>query len=62
VERMRNMTEEERLEELKRNPKVVVNKADKGKFKFMQKYYHRGVFFMVRFPNQIRWQIMFYLF
>ena len=47
IERFRNMTEDERKLELKINPKKVTNAMSKGKYKFMQKYYHRGVFYMV---------------
>ncbi|KAI8464933.1 MAG: splicing factor, Prp19-binding domain-containing protein [Monoraphidium minutum] len=43
-ERLKNMTEEERLAWERANPKDV-KARDKSKWKFMQKYWHKGAFF-----------------
>ncbi|KAL1825709.1 hypothetical protein ACET3Z_012487 [Daucus carota] len=43
IERVRNMTEEERREWERRNPKPAA--PSKQKWRFMQKYYHKGAFY-----------------
>lgn len=43
IEKLRNMTEEERRDWEKKNPKALP--PSKKKWKFMQKYYHKGAFF-----------------
>lgn len=44
--RRRNMTDEERLEEDRLSGRLDDQKAEKPKRNFMQKYYHKGVFYM----------------
>lgn len=44
--RRRNMTDEERLEEDRKSGLLDSAKPEKPKWNFMQKYYHKGVFYM----------------
>eukprot|EP00246_Nothoceros_aenigmaticus_P016571 TRINITY_DN7638_c0_g1_i2.p1 TRINITY_DN7638_c0_g1~~TRINITY_DN7638_c0_g1_i2.p1 ORF type:complete len:438 (+),score=157.09 TRINITY_DN7638_c0_g1_i2:170-1483(+) len=51
IEKLRNMTEEERREWERKNPKPPV--PSKKKWKFMQKYYHKGAFFQSAADDRI---------
>ncbi|TPP60725.1 Microfibrillar-associated protein 1 [Fasciola gigantica] len=53
IERIRQMTDEQRREEFLRNPKKFINPAVKGKYKFLQKYYHRGAFYVSSMEDQV---------
>ncbi|CAL8117185.1 unnamed protein product [Orchesella dallaii] len=46
MERMRNLTEDERRLERMLQPKQISNQAMKGKYRYLQKYYHRGSFYL----------------
>ena len=54
LERFRHLTEEEKRLEMRMNPKQITNKAAKGKYKFLQKYYHRGAFYLAEEENLLR--------
>ncbi|XP_065844743.1 microfibrillar-associated protein 1-like [Oscarella lobularis] len=46
LDRLHQLTDEQREQEFKERPKMTTNKQTKGKMKFLQKYYHRGVFYL----------------
>jgi len=54
LDRFRNLSEEEKRLELRQNPKHITNKTTKGKYKFMQKYYHRGAFYIEEEQNILK--------
>ena len=46
IEKRRQMTDEERLEDDRRMGKFDNKEVDKSKYKFLQKYYHKGAFYV----------------
>ncbi|KAJ3694970.1 hypothetical protein LUZ60_000347 [Juncus effusus] len=53
IEKVRNMTEEERREWERRNPKLTT-KEKKQKVKFMQRFYHKGAYFQAELDEIYR--------
>ena len=47
LQMIHEMSDEKRLAFMLKNPKKITNKAQKGKYNFLQKYYHRGVYYLV---------------
>lgn len=47
------MTDDQRHEEFLRNPRKITNLAPKSQYKFLQKYYHRGSFFVQDEENRL---------
>ena len=45
LERLRNMTEEEKRKEALLNPGIIITLAMNGKYKFLRKYYPGGAFY-----------------
>lgn len=58
VERLREMTEDERLMVLRSREKIITNKQVRGKMNFMQKYYHRGAFYLDEESDLLKRNIM----
>ena len=42
---VRHMAKEERRAWERSNPRKITNQKTKGKYKFLQRYYHRGAFY-----------------
>lgn len=57
-DRRRNMTEEERIRDNELNPRIVTNQQNKGKMKFLMKYYHRGAFYIDKEEDILKRDIM----
>ena len=48
IERRRNMSEEQRVKEDMERVRKQRDEKSKGQYKFLQKYYHKGAFYLVR--------------
>jgi len=57
-DRRRTMTEEERIRDNELNPRIVTNQQNKGKMKFLMKYYHRGAFYIDKEEDVLKRDIM----